>query len=328
MKKFLILLSLIFTLGCPVENNIGQSVPNNFYSSPKLQDDSAKELLILPQELKTITEQKGTINLEEFWQKLEIDDGKFFTDYNVNLSHFSLQNSLVKGAVLVLWNSHNEEVRLVLFRQRTNGDKYWKYDGYVDIPEQRYEPPKFRIVESEGKTWFVPTVMTGGGSGVSSYSDNWYEIKTGKLEPVLTYVSKGHEFHSNIWNRKFSGKVKSHSNEAVVIEFAVDWYGYTKSDLSKYEVMFSQAKKGVFLWNENLTQFVFSQKDSEITTEELENIYNFDTINAELYLKYTFQNLLQIAQNGNRKQKNWLTRSLEQMKDSQQTRELLDILNK
>ncbi len=262
-------------------------------------------------------------SLREVWRKLgmryspsdmsyECSDGceaiSFPVSSNDNMGDFSI--------VKISWEG-GDFYQYLVFK---GSEEDWRFVGHIESVGQRYGSPEHRIEKGDRQTWLVIRELQGRGSGVVLYGDLWYELGNDGLKRALSYPASGHSVPLQRYvAREFQTKVVNHGpiNGAytVEVEFSVAYGVGTVEDLP----LFSKTQEGRYVWRPDRRKFVLDTATSELSSKEIEAVYNIDSLNDEQFVKYNFRELLLIARNGNPEQKEWLGEFLTKLSKSEQT---------
>lgn len=333
MKVFI--LSLVFLsfliANCAVQSRAGDVFVPNVRPTPTVEALKDEELPFSPFEIRKLIENKKRVDISALWERIGLDADVFtsVSEFEFDAATVLIDGDNLNDSVLNVWSGVLAKSRLVLLRRQAVFNlpqDEWKLIGYVDIADQQYGPSEYQIVNGKPMKWLVVKELTGRGTGVSTYEDRWYEIKPGALKSLLNYVSRGHDINNQLGDRTFSAKMTAFNDKEIAVEYTVEWTSIFFEELPDYKDAISQSKKAYYTWDNLKGQFVYNKSKSEISEQEIEEVYSFDTINDDLYFKYTFPNLKEIAEKGTPEQKKWLALVLDKLVDSSQKRQLQTLL--
>lgn len=190
------------------------------------------------------------------------------------------------------------------------GSHEWKLLGRVESDNQKYEPPRVRVVTSGGLAWLVVREHWGGGTGVSLSGERWHEVSDGMRE-VLSYPVKGHDFNScSSPAREFrsSARVQASPGRPTRIrtDLSVAYSACDSGDHDDYTHLFTRKQKAVYEWDSASHRFVFDPNHSGISEKELGNVYSYDSLTDQEFLRYNWVELQKLARYGSRRQRQWL----------------------
>lgn len=185
----------------------------------------------------------------------------------------------------------------------TNSSEGWKVVGHIDA-WSKYRKPFHTIILSKGRAWLAIRNQGASGSGVASYFDIVYLVTTSKVIPAFSYVSDGSQYGGpNSANREFSGVVMdctlTDNVVRVLIHYSVN-YGGERAPL------FRKTQRVIFSQRLGSQREVFDRVNSDLTQQELESVYNVDTLSNEDFLKYNYKELSEIAAGRDLSRKEWL----------------------
>jgi hypothetical protein len=333
-------IALLSLQGCVGERSLART-PGE---TPRVATESSgsQELSSFsPSEIKKFVGANGDVNLNPIWNFYGVKPEPFerynqpYISYAAEVLPVALDSDAsVDDAFLRV--SLGDSYRFLLFKGQGGGggeNGGWKYFGYVDIDAQRYAPPEPEVVFGKDGAWLSMKALWGRGTGVSLYGKTWYEISgDGKeLKAVLFYPVQGHAHscESQSASRSFDSKMIEHGevqgNYEVRVEFSVsyDVGGCGGRDYQdKTPFLFSKTQKATYVRNAKAGKFVLAKAKSELSIEEIEAVYYIDSLDDEGFLKYNFQELMNLASRGDVKQKEWLRHFLLPLPDSKRKRAL------
>ena len=189
----------------------------------------------------------------------------------------------------------------------------WRLLGYIDA-WSKYRSSQHKIIVSRGFTWLAIENQGASGSGVASYFDEVYLVTPKRVIKAFSYMSEGSQYGGpNSTNREFSGRVLdcSISNSVVTAEIE-----YSVTYVSRDLILFTKKQKAVFSKGVGDQRERFDGARSNLSNEELEAVYNIDTLSDEDFLKYNYEELSQIALSGDVERREWLVQFLETCENS------------
>lgn len=280
-----------------------------------------------PDAIKKYVDADGRANLDPVWNHYGIKPEPFAryderqVSYEAEVFPVAFDKDSPGGALLRV--GYGDTYRYLIFEGQDaspGGPASWKYLGYVDVCFQQYSPPEHRVVSGEGQTWLVLKELWGRGTGVVRYGESWYEVggDAGEMKSVLSYPVGGHEFPClGYLGRNFESKVTrqgvSGGAYSVALQFSVS---YVVSDCSgegeedKSLPLFSKVQSATYVRAPRAAEFVLDKSVSELSEQELEDVYNIDSLSDENFLEYNFRELVNLAREGSARQKEWLRRFL------------------
>lgn len=203
----------------------------------------------------------------------------------------------------------------------------WVLIGYIDARGQPFGSPAHRIESGEGRTWFVVRELWGRGSGMIARGEVWYEIKGAELKRVLSYPVEGHNIPcQNSLGRSYKSFLARHGSVNGVYTVPVQLLvSYNISDCGRRDdppSLFAKGQKAYYVWDEQQGRFVLDASQSDVTVDEISNVYNSEGLSHEEFAEYNLSELLELARGGNTRQKDWLRQFLTGIKDSPAKRAL------
>ena len=191
--------------------------------------------------------------------------------------------------------------------------------------------PQHLIVISNGKPWLVIKEQGSSGSGVALYFDRLFLVDRSQLKEVLQYTSEGHQSTFTYEpEREFSGRILNcefrNGIARIEIEFVVEYLRGDTSTSAQDVSLFTKRQKAVFIRQLNRGRFALDTAKSELSQNELDAVYNIDSLTNEAFLKYNFKELSQLATGPGKSTREWLKRFLDVCKSSEEKRRLRSLL--
>jgi hypothetical protein len=289
----------------------------------KAQENAPEKLHIKslsPDEIESYLKENIEIDLRGLWSLLRIKQDTEFPQRCGNRYGLCKTEKIVveeSGDDVFLKLTIADASRYLLFRRI---EKYpvftedkWKFVGYVDSLYQQYAPPEQRIIEGDNRTYLVVRELWGRGTGVGLYGERWYELSENPPKEVLSYPVEGHDVQGRAFDRMFESKVGQrmiNGSYVVEVQFSI-FYGAEKKS-----AIFSKKQKACYVRDSEAEKLGLSKTCSNVSEEELEAVYNFDSMDEEGVLEYNFGELERIAMYGKPEQKEWLENYLSRIGDS------------
>ncbi len=277
------------------------------------------------------------VSLEVFWEQLGIDVEEWKKYERCEAAIFELNlGSDEAASVMVRLYDHSGwsmgGTRYLLFKPVVTARKTeWKLLGHVDFEDQRYEVPQHRVIRSGTDHWIVFTVLAGRGSAFSLHQDQWYEIADDAIKLVLGYPSSKYLGWSDFIPMLNAGsKIISATTESerttVVIELSVSFYLEDAGAAKEKTDLWVKKQRAVFVRFPDADGFVLDAKRSQVSSAELNVIYDGEgPTNSEL-LRYHFAELERLASSSNEIGKAWLLSFLDQCRHIPERERLLKAL--
>jgi hypothetical protein len=206
----------------------------------------------------------------------------------------------------------------------------WKLLGHIDSENNKYRPSQHKIFMGGGKSWLV--ISSGGatGTGVATYYDQVFLVNRNGVHEVLGYISEGHQSGSpNNDTREFFGQLVSCEIKAdritAEVAYVVQYFGED----------YLGDEDGILLWGKHQRAYFtgwlgnplgFDSRHSTMSEQELEEVYNIDSLTEEGYFKYNAKELAAIATGRDVKKREWLRRSLAEGEETKEVRRLRRLL--
>jgi hypothetical protein len=275
------------------------------------------------------------LNLEPIWNSLKIpaeDLHRCQADCESRTFPVALTGSTGKEVLLKITNSYF--CRYLIFRPtrvRVRSRKPWRFLGYIDHENNKYEMSWHRTVANGNKHWLVIRGQTGSGTGFSSYEDTWYQVSGRGIKEVLEYTARAHiaqwpkgigwDLNSTIITRDTSTAM------SVAVRFRASFSGLNYAT-RRYPFLFSRSVTVLFKWDSSRQRFTFVPSSNPISRTIFESIYQGDKWSDEAFVKFNFSQLLLIANRGNTRQREWLKDFLNRYKVSREKTALLQTLGR
>jgi hypothetical protein len=263
-------------------------------------------------------------NLNEFydftplWERLQIDKGEndSFEGFTPSYSHWQAQTfreiNTQRGKLVVLKivAMGGAIRRYLIFRKEHSTQAKispWKILGNIDILDNKYEGSPHqkyhRIIVMGNHIWLLLRNLANRGTGVYQINEAWYRIDIKKPKKVVEYAVEGYShIFGDVSERNFSTKVERYRpmkrGYQVEIQYSAR-YGGNKTRFSKKQM-------AIYNWKRGSGIFTLDKARSELSEEEIEDVFNTGCIPHDRFLTYNYAELEQIAKYGSAVQKRWL----------------------
>lgn len=301
----------------------------------KAQENAPEKLRIKslsPDEIESYLKEKTEIDLRELWSLLRIKQDTEFPQRCGDRYGLCKTEKIVveeSGDDVFLKLTIADASRYLLFRRVEKypvfSEDEWKFVGYVDSLYQQYAPPEQRIIKGDNRTYLVIRELWGRGTGVGLYGERWYELSENPPKEVLSYSVEGHDVQGRAFDRVFESEVSqrlTNGNYVVEIQLSV-FYGAEKGS-----AVFSKKQKACYVRDSEAEKFSLSKTCSDVSEEELEAVYNYDSMDEESVLEYNYGELERIAMYGKPEQKEWLENYLSRIGESPKREALQKLLGR
>lgn len=311
------------------------SVPQSSKSrlEVKAQENTSEKLHIKslsPHEIESHLMENREIDLRELWSLLKLKHDTDFPERCGNRYGLCKTEKIVVGESgddVFLKLTIADASRYLLFRRIEKypvfSEDKWEFIGYVDSLYQQYSPPEQRIINGDNRTYLVVRELWGRGTGVGLYGERWYELTRNPPKEVLSYPVEGHDVQGHAFDRVFESEVSQrlvNRSHVVELQFST-FYGAEKES-----AVFSKKHKACFVRDSDAERFILSKACSNVSEEELEAVYNIDSMGEEGVLEYNFGELEWIAMYGKSEQKEWLEKYVSRIGESPQRAALQKLL--
>jgi len=265
-------------------------------------------------------------------EKPDANESKFLTQCgNCQAESFEYELDGEGGSEVLLRieDRLKEECRYLVFKWVGEGMNEWRLLGHIDHDFGRYRMPQHLVLLSGGRPWLVIQGQGASGSGVALYFDRVFLITRNRLAEVISYNSEGHQSDFE-YTKEFSGHIVSCGIEdglaTAEIEFFVTYFAGDYSKPSHPITLFAKSQKAVLLRRLSNRVATLDVNHSELTHNELDAVYNIDSLSNEDFLKYNYQELSRIAQGTDTKRREWLRQFLDACDNTAEQRRLGQLL--
>ena len=288
-----------------------------------------------PQDIKFFINQNPQQRLVELWELLKLPNPTSGSNDQIGADWFpagcnnceaevfeyDLDGEPGNEALLRIADESSRACRYLVFKWN---DGSWRVLGHVDFENEKYRMPQHTVVLSEGKTWLVIKGQSASGSGVASYYDSVFLVSPKGLIDAFSYVSEGSQYGiASDANREFNARILSCAvaNNVVTVEIE-----YSVTYVGGNDVLFSRKQKAVFRKHLGSSAELYDAERSDLSENELEAVYNIDSLSDEAFLKYNYKELTQIATGRDLRKKEWLNQFLKSRENTIEHRRLSQML--
>lgn len=275
---------------------------------------------------------KDYVAMEKTLQQLEVESPQDLIDFlkegdtsigeRTSIERTSVKVNNLREYSLILIKA-NYWRRYLIFKL---DEEKWKFFGeFIQVNYLRDTTHRI-VTDNRGNAWLVIRYLMGHGTGVFSYGEAWYSLNGKKMEEALVYavhnsvagpppeypatvVTKGDVYYyTAVTDKIFYLEV---SSEAAY----TDYQGHP---------LFHIDRTRYYLWSSAANRFL---PDMEISaTAQSEAARQFPYTKEE-FLTDAYEELLELAKNGNQAQKQWVQQVLSSVEDSPEKENLLEALN-
>ncbi len=212
--------------------------------------------------------------------------------------------------------------RFLVLHQSSAG---WSLVDYLDSPFEKYEAPRVWVKAAQDRRWLVKTGFAGGGAGVYLSIAEWFELRCGTLQEVLTLPFRGDDVNAEparYFSTRFKAFHRSDSQESLDFRQVVRFEDYpNQRQLWQEErtVVFSRANRS--------GAFAFDPAASNISAEFEKKVFAIDPLDKNEFLEFAYNRLLQIAGDSADRRRGWLRGFLADIPDSAKARKLETVLD-
>jgi hypothetical protein len=222
-----------------------------------------------------------------------------------------LEQEQASRFVVVRMEVQSREYRYLVFLSPLDSRDSWRFAGYADT-FSHYGTPSHRLETAPNGTYLVVTHNIGG-SGAYDRRDSWYELSPEHSSEVLNYPTQGYDdpFLMGKFNgegyglsRRWESKRADQPDDPTVrIELTVK---YAVNEDAGTADLFSKTQTAVFVWDGGSRTYKLDEKVSGMTRLELDTVYKIDAMERLEFIKYNFDALRQITEEGSAARNAWL----------------------
>jgi hypothetical protein len=189
------------------------------------------------------------------------------------------------------------DYRFVVFLSPVDSKDSWRLLGYADT-ESKYAVPSYRVVINRAGKFLVLS-EDSGGTGAFRSNEVWRELRPDSSRQVWKYPTEGHNVP--FWGGTVNGKVYELAREwqatkqswdekelSEVVELTVRYSSYQND--AEFQ-LFERQQKAVFQWDPSSRTYKLDTKGSSITQQELDQVYDYDTLNLQKFIQYNAEEL-------------------------------------
>lgn len=290
-----------------------------------------KDLGIGPFNIAFFIDDHPDADLAWLWERLKITaDDSYFSSSSIcgrckaNTFQYDLDNDSTNEVVLQIKNYFGESYRYLVFKPSRDGD--WKFLGHIDV-WAKYPPSDPFVFMSNDQAWLVVQSTAGTGSGLGAWLDTVYHVSDRGVRPVASYLGRvGQNGEPSFPAKEFVGRLVSCEMKGgraiLTVAYTVEYSGFPAGGIS----LFTKRQKAVLVGSLGKGTSFLDVAHSEMSQDEFDSIYNFDSMGSEEFLKYNHAELRAIAAGNNVEKKKWLTEFLTTCDEGLIKRELLGLL--
>ena len=286
-----------------------------------------------PSQIEHFIDNHPKANLEKLWKRLGRNAksetyGHDFTlcvACNAESFEYDLDGEPGDETILKISETFGECFRYLIFKYEGITDRKWKVIGDVD-QWGKYKDSRHMVVLGDGRPLLLIEGQGASGSGVSLFINQLLLVSPGGTKEILSFPASGRQSDAEGY-RDFTGQVVSYSIRQQRIEVTLRFHvSYGVYSSGETEELFSKTQTAVY--SGSINSLTLQRSRSTISEREIEHIYNIDSMTENDFLKYNYDELLNLANHGNQKQKSWLKNDLQTFRNSDEKRMLLGALRK
>jgi hypothetical protein len=229
-------------------------------------------------------------------------------------------------AILSITEDFQVDWQYLVFRRDPEG---WRFLGNIDVGGQRYAQPAIRIQRlGEIGAWLVLRYMAGGGSGVADYSETWYDLSGGWRTRVLRFPREG---HFSGWGGPFGYAYSATEPRlgmtgdqfTLEVDVEVSYVSALQEHSSEEVPLFDKTFKIRYSSDPVTKTFAVDSRNSTVPLPDVSHGFTFAVDLDEYY----YDQLFELARQGNKAQRAWLKTYVEMCVDEPRKSALLGALN-
>ena len=286
-----------------------------------------------PHEIVNFIDDHPQAKLDGLWQRLKVTDDTgsmvqfSFTDacasLDANIFEYNLDDDVEREVVLQIKHQFQEMYRYLIFKGSRSVNS--KFLGKIDV-WTKYRPAEPVVLVRNDRAWLIVQETGATGSGLGAWRDRVYEVSERGVRQVGSYLAEVRQAGDAAFpSKSFIGRLMScdieNGRATLKVSYTVEYFG---SDTP----LFTKRKTAVLVESfRDGSSFVDAAR-SEISPDEFETIYNFDSMGEDDFLTYNRAELRAIATGRDSEKKAWLKEFLDTCEDSPIKRELLKSIYK
>ena len=329
----------------PIVSYFNTSLPDTYGIIEQMQPE--KELKSLsPFSIRLFINENPQVDLNELRQRLRIGS-EFGDGSDADYSEMVWGQCYECRADLYTYNLDEEASKEVLLRISEGGlytylifkrakkqpsGPDWKLLGHVDHICWWMSRPQHSLLACHGKTWLLIDVPEEHGSGYSLSRTYLYKVSPDGVKELLVFPSSGSQSWAGLIfpTQEFTASIVDCAKSdgvRVEVEFAVSYYD---SNNNPYPgtLLWAKKQRAVYRSDSITGKLVLDPLTSDISEQEIEEIYENDTLSSSDIFKYNLAELKSIADGRNGKRKTWLREYLNQCKDTAEKQMLQELLDR
>ena len=317
----------------PAVRKVGtDETPPVIQSPSPVQDDESMPEELSPWSIAGFINRHPQADLVPLWDKLGVEEsnGPFSVrrcgNCEATTSEYDLDDDPGDEAILKVWD--REAARFLVFKETGKAGR-WKLIGHVDV-WGKYIEPYHMILLSSGKPWLVIRGQGASGSGIALYIDYVFQVWGNRLRQVTAYPAAGQQSGApdgatHVFTARPVSCQVDHGRATVELDLFVT-YSFYDRDARSHRKLFAKRQRATLVRRSGSDSGVLDASRSDLSNSEFESVYNVDSLYRELFVKYNFAELSEIAIGKDREQKEWLREYLKTCEPTVEVRKLQRIL--
>ena len=212
--------------------------------------------------------------------------------------------------------------RFLLLHQSAAG---WSLVDYLDSPFEKYEAPKVWVESAQDRRWLVKRGFGGGGTGAYLAVAEWFELRCGALQQVLTLPAGGDDVNAKP-ARSFSARFRAFHRQGSreSLEFG---YVVLFQDYEDERELWQEERTVVFSRTDTNAPFVFDPVASTISAAFKAKVFAIYSMDRNDFVEFAYDRLLRIARDAADPRRDWLRRLLGETQESPKVNALEALLD-
>ncbi|HKV40481.1 MAG TPA: hypothetical protein VJX67_14805 [Blastocatellia bacterium] len=184
-------------------------------------------------------------------------------------------------------------------------------DRYAGSPHQRYH----RLVTDGHHTWLALRALRVTGTGVYETDEDWYEISGDHPRKVLEFPTKGWFANDDedVCNREFGSRIIR--EKALTSSYAIQVRFWVTFGLTKEDWKFHQTRDATYVWNNWERQFVLGESSSNVSQEEIADVFHTGMLSDSKLLIYNLSELTRVRERGSQRDRKGLESLFSRMRN-------------
>ena len=208
-------------------------------------------------------------------------------------------------------------------------DKAWRLIEARDSIVQKYSPPDQHIVRiGKQHSYWAIREMTQTGTGVQTFEERWYDVRTNGLREVFSLPVEGYLAGWEMpFNREYSTRIVGMTDDPhLMVDVVVSAkYANGIESLQGVTDLFAIRRTARYKWSPSSGRFEIDGATSQITEEGIQGLAEDGIVE---FLKHNYAELQQLARSRKPVVRQWVKAFLNECSACQEKTSLLELLTK